>query len=172
MRQKAAFKIVIDILMTLTLLFLMGYQFWGDKAHEWAGAGMFFLFIVHHILNGRWYKNVFRGRLSPSRIFQLIVDLLVLLAMIGLMVSGVLLSRYVFPIRGWIFRAGFGAVSFGRLGHVYGACQKGSEIKTGIGRAQNFDAFNWDFGCRIRTYGVYTERLAHIYAGENPICIS
>ena len=118
MRQKAAFKIVIDILMTLTLLFLMGYQFWGDKAHEWAGAGMFFLFIVHHILNGRWYKNVFRGRLSPSRIFQLIVDLLVLLAMIGLMVSGVLLSRYVFPIRGWIFRTGFGAVSFGRLLHM------------------------------------------------------
>ncbi len=25
--------------MTLALLFLMGYQLWGDAVHEWAGAG-------------------------------------------------------------------------------------------------------------------------------------
>ena len=52
MKPKAVFKIVVDILMTLGLLFLMGYQFWGDVAHEWVGAGMFLVFILHHILNG------------------------------------------------------------------------------------------------------------------------
>lgn len=51
MKPKAVFKILVDVLMTLALLFLMGYQFWGDVAHEWVGAGMFLLFIVHHILN-------------------------------------------------------------------------------------------------------------------------
>ena len=90
MKPKAAFKIVVDALMTLGLLFLMGYQFWGDAAHEWVGAGMFLLFILHHILNGDWYKSLFKGRYTPSRIFQLIVDLLVFLAMIGLMVSGII----------------------------------------------------------------------------------
>ena len=33
-------KLAVDVLMTLALLFLMGYQIWGETAHEWAGAGM------------------------------------------------------------------------------------------------------------------------------------
>ena len=78
--------------MTLALLFLMGYQFWGDVAHEWAGAGMFFLFIVHHILNRKWHQNLFHGRFTPSRIFALTLDLLLFLDMLGLMISGILLS--------------------------------------------------------------------------------
>ena len=96
MKPKAVFKLVIDILMTLGLFFLMGYQFWGDAAHEWAGAGMFLLFIAHHILNAGWYRNLFCGKRSPFRIFQMIVDLLVFVSMIGLMVSGVMLSNHVF----------------------------------------------------------------------------
>lgn len=113
MKPKAAFKIVVDALMTLGLLFLMGYQFWGDAAHEWVGAGMFLLFILHHILNGNWYKSLFKGRYTPSRIFQLIVDLLVFLAMIGLMVSGIMLSNHVFS-----FLNIHGGMSFARLTHM------------------------------------------------------
>lgn len=95
MNPKSILKIVVDVLMTLALLFLMGYQFWGDTAHEWAGAGMFVLFVVHHILNGNWYKNLFLGKYSPLRVFQLFVDFLVFLAMLGLMVSGMMLSNHV-----------------------------------------------------------------------------
>ena len=57
MKAKAKCKIAIDAAMTLGLLFLMGYQLWGDVAHEWAGAGMFVLFIAHHVLDRNWYKN-------------------------------------------------------------------------------------------------------------------
>ncbi len=113
MKPKAIFKIIVDAAMTLGLLFQMGYQFWGDAAHEWVGAGMFVLFLAHHILNWRWYKTLFHGRYTPVRVFGLLVDLLVLLAMIGLMVSGIMLSREVFaflPIRG--------GMSFVRLLHL------------------------------------------------------
>ena len=113
MKPKAIIKIVIDVLMTLGLLFLMGYQFWGDAAHEWAGAGMFLLFILHHVLNGNWYKSLFKGRYTPSRIFQVAVDLLVFLAMIGLMVSGIMLSNHVFS-----FLNIHGGMSFARLLHM------------------------------------------------------
>ena len=58
MKPKAIAKITVDTLMTLALLFLMGYQFWSDAAHEWAGAGMFLLFILHHILNANWYQSL------------------------------------------------------------------------------------------------------------------
>ncbi len=99
--------------MTLGLLFLMGYQFWGDVAHEWAGAALFFLFIAHHILNAGWYKNLLHGKYSPFRVFQLIADLLVFLSMIGLMVSGIMLSNYVFAFLD-IHRG----MSFARLLHM------------------------------------------------------
>lgn len=113
MKPKGILKIGIDVLMTLGLLFLMGYQFWGDVAHEWVGAGMFLLFIVHHILNGGWYKSLFRGKYTPARVFQLAVDLLVFCAMIGLMVSGILLSNHVFA-----FLHFHGGTSFARLLHM------------------------------------------------------
>ena len=113
MKPKAIIKIAIDALMSLGLLFLMGYQFWGDVAHEWAGAGMFLLFILHHILNGGWYKNLFRGKYTPARVFQLAVDLLVFFSMIGLMVSGVMLSSHVFA-----FLNLHGGMSFARLLHM------------------------------------------------------
>lgn len=60
-------KIVLDVLMTLALLFLMGYQFWGEAPHEWVGAGMFVLFLIHHLLNGSWHKNLLHGKYTPMR---------------------------------------------------------------------------------------------------------
>ena len=113
MKPKAIIKILVDILMTLALLFLMGYQFWDGVAHERAGAAMFLLFILHHILNVNWYKSLFKGKYTPVRIFQLIVDILVFLAMIGLMVSGIMLSRHVFS-----FLHIRGHMSFARLLHM------------------------------------------------------
>lgn len=113
MKPKAIIKIIVDILMTLTLLFLMGYQFWGDKAHEWAGTILFLLFILHHILNVNWYKTLFKGKYTLLRIFQMIVDVLIFLAMIGLMVSGITLSNHVFE-----FLHIRGHMSFARLLHM------------------------------------------------------
>lgn len=101
--MKGKLKITVDALMILALLFLMGYQLWGDVAHEWAGAGMFLLFLLHHELNAPWHESLFRGRYTPMRAAVLLVDLLLFLAMLGLMASGVLLSNHVFaflPLQG------------------------------------------------------------------------
>lgn len=113
MKPKVRLKIVIDALMTLALLFLMGYQFWGDVAHEWAGAGMFVLFIAHHIRNWNWYKTLFRGKHTPFRLFQMILDLAVFAAMICLMASGIMLSNHVFA-----FLNIHGGISLARLLHM------------------------------------------------------
>lgn len=89
-------KIVTDVLMTLTLLFLMGYQIWGEAAHEWAGALMLLLFLAHHILNRSWYKGLFRGRYTFQRTFLTCVDMLLLVVMLAQMYSGIVMSRHVF----------------------------------------------------------------------------
>lgn len=116
MRSKQQLKVLMDVLMTIGLLILMGYHFWGDTAHEWVGAGMFLLFIIHHVLNWSWWKSLFKGRYSALRVLQVIVDVLVLCAMLGLMVSGVILSRKVFaflPIQG--------GTAFARVLHMLSA---------------------------------------------------
>lgn len=103
MKPKQTVKIYIDAAMTLGLLFLMGYHLWGDTAHEWVGAGLFLLFLIHHGLNWRWWTGIFKGRYTAARVLQTAVNLLTLVAMVGLMASGVVLSSKVFaflPIRG------------------------------------------------------------------------
>lgn len=103
MSKSMRLKIAVDMGMTVLLFVLMAYQLTGDFAHEWAGAAMFILFIAHHILNRRWAASLRKGRYTPLRIVQTAIDFLLLAAMLGLMVSGVILSRHVFsflPITG------------------------------------------------------------------------
>lgn len=96
MKPKQTFKIVIDILMTVLLLLLMAYGLVGEKAHEWLGIGLFALFILHHVLNNNWSRNLFKGKYTPFRILQTVLVVLALVSMFGSMISGIVLSRYVF----------------------------------------------------------------------------
>lgn len=103
MGRKTIFKIAVDIGMTAVLLLLMAYGMVGEALHEWLGAGIFVLFVIHHILNGKWSRNVLKGNYTPMRIVQTFLAAAALLAMAGSMVSGVILSRHVFsflPIQG------------------------------------------------------------------------
>lgn len=96
MKPKARLKFLVDVLMTLALLLLMGFQFWGDEAHEWIGSTALVLFIVHHILNRSWHKNLFKGKYNALRTVGCVVDVLLLIAMVLLAYSGMVMSRYVF----------------------------------------------------------------------------
>lgn len=103
MKSGLILRISADIAMTVILLLLMTYELVGQAAHEWLGIAMFLLFAAHHVLNRRWLKAMFRGKYTPMRILQTATAALVLLAMVGSAVSGVMLSRYVFtflPISG------------------------------------------------------------------------
>lgn len=105
MKKQFICKIVIDLAMTVLLLFLMARQITGDAAHEWLGTGMLVLWIAHHMLNRKWYGHLFKGKYTPMRMLQTVANFAVLLSALGLMVSGIILSREVFaflPISGGI----------------------------------------------------------------------
>lgn len=116
MKPKAVFKLAVDILMTFALLFLMGYQFWGEAPHEWVGTGMLLLFIAHHILNEYWHRTLFKGKYDGPRILTVCIDLLVLISMLAQMYSGIVMSRYVFD-----FLPSIGGMSLARRLHILGA---------------------------------------------------
>lgn len=100
MKRKLAIKIAVDALMTLDLFLLMSYHLWGEVAHEWLGAGMFVLFLLHHGLNVNWYGALFKGKYSPQRVFQTALDSLLCLDMLAIIISGVMMSRHVFAFLG------------------------------------------------------------------------
>lgn len=102
MKPKLKLKIAIDVAMTLLLLLLMAYELVGEAAHEWLGMGICALFVLHHILNPGWSRNLLKGRYSAFRIMQTFLTVCVALMMVGAMVSGLLLSEHTFsflPVR-------------------------------------------------------------------------
>ena len=113
LKVKQNIKLMIDILMTVCLFVLMCYQYVGDKNHEIAGTIMFVLFLIHNVLNYKWYMNLQKGKYSLVRTLQIIINVLVFANMIGLMISGIILSRYVF-----VFLPVIGKVSFARNLHM------------------------------------------------------
>lgn len=114
MKPKSTVKIIVDVGMTVLLLLLMAYHLTGDVAHEWMGAAMFLLFLLHHLLNLQWYRGLLRGRYTPQRALATAVNLLLVAVVVGMVISGVLLSRHVFAGLGIT-----GGRSFGRsLHHV------------------------------------------------------
>ena len=96
MKRKQSVRIVVDIAMTAVLLFLMTYELIGQVFHELLGIIMFVLFILHHILNSRWTKNLVKGKYTALRTLQTVLVVLVLFWVAGSIFSGVMLSRHIF----------------------------------------------------------------------------
>lgn len=96
MNKNLKIRLFTDSGMTLVLLLLMSYQLVGEKAHEWIGMAMFLLVIGHHVLNRRWTGNITKGKNTAHRILQTVIVALLALTMIESMVSGILLSNYIF----------------------------------------------------------------------------
>ncbi|WP_428054516.1 DUF4405 domain-containing protein [Candidatus Avelusimicrobium stercoris] len=93
-------RIIVDISITVLFLLCLCYPRTSNRVHEILGVGLFALFIWHNLLNRGWYKTLFRGEWPLKRIGWAAVNLLLLADMVGLGISGVMLSRDVFAFLG------------------------------------------------------------------------
>lgn len=121
MKRNVILKVVTDFCMTAELVVLMSYELAGRQAvHEWLGLFLFILFILHHVWNRKWSRNIFKRKHPPGiplcakssagirkyTLFSILQTFLVIcafLAMAGSLVSGVILSRHALaflPIAG------------------------------------------------------------------------
>ena len=97
MQTKSVIKRVVDVVLTALLLFLMAYQVTGEVLHEWLGIGMTVTLILHHILNRKWYKALFKGKYTPYRIAMTTVNTLMLAAITLTALSGMAMSGHAVP---------------------------------------------------------------------------
>ena len=93
---KKRIRIIVDIAMTVLLPMLMAYSLIGEKFHEFIGTLMFVLFILHHVLNRKWSGSLFKGKYHARRIFQTVVDVLLIVFMLVQPISGILMSKHLY----------------------------------------------------------------------------
>lgn len=106
-------KIGIDLLMTVGLLLSMSYLLIGKTFHEFNGAFLLVLIIVHNVLNRKWYKGLFSGRYRAVRIYQTVINILMFLAVFCSILTGIILSQVVFG-----FIPASGLTGFARALHL------------------------------------------------------
>ena len=56
--MKKILRIVIDCLMLVLYVIEMGEKYVGNTVHEWLGVVLVIVFIIHNILNRKWYKTI------------------------------------------------------------------------------------------------------------------
>ena len=94
--MKKNIRILVDCGMVMLLPLLMAYSLVGETVHEYLGIGMFLLFVIHHILNIAWWKNLIQGKYTPIRIVGTVLNFVLVIIMLALPISGMILSRHVF----------------------------------------------------------------------------
>lgn len=83
---------IIDISMTISLMLLMSFQVTGQALHEWIGAFMLILVLIHNYLNRRWYGTIFKGKYNLLRFCRTLIILALLISFILTGVSGFIMS--------------------------------------------------------------------------------
>lgn len=89
-------RMAIDIAMTIVLVGLMAYSLIGTLTHEILGTAMIILFMIHHILNRKWFGGLSKGRYNAFRIFQTVLVFLMIGSVLASAVSGIMLSEHLY----------------------------------------------------------------------------
>lgn len=113
MKKKTIIKIILDIFMTISLPLLMIQALAGEQLHEWLGIMMLIVFLIHHILNMNWHKNLLNGHYNRTRFIVTMLNFLIFICMILSAISGIMLSQYIFVF----LDINFG-ISFARAVHM------------------------------------------------------
>lgn len=102
MKRTTIVKLLIDVTMTVLYLLLMFAGGLGGFFHEIAGIGFCVIYIVHILLNRPMTRGLFKGVKStsrkPDRVILLISDIVMMICMPIVVLTGVLIARELFVI--------------------------------------------------------------------------
>ena len=88
------FRVFIDMAMAICWLLTLKYKMlWAG--HEYVGAALFVLFIIHMILNRRWFANLGKGTYNKARTIRTILNLLLVGAMLITLLTAPFIARAV-----------------------------------------------------------------------------
>lgn len=94
--MKKYIQIIVDIAMVILMILLMGYHLQEHIFHEYLGITLFGFFIIHHVLNYRWYFAIHKGKYNTLRKVLVLINILLMIDMILIVCSCLMISRNVF----------------------------------------------------------------------------
>ena len=106
-------KLTVDFILAVGLLLLMSYELIGQVTHEWIGVCIFLLCVMHHTRNRKRIGRLATGKYNSYHIVQTTVIAFMFLSVVGIMISGVILSHHVFS-----FLSISSGASFARILHM------------------------------------------------------
>ena len=89
-------KLALDLVMVLLFIAALGFRSTGGLSHEWIGLMFFILCALHVTLNWNWYGGLLMGKYSARRVLNTSLNLLILVGVMVLSISGVINSRHIF----------------------------------------------------------------------------
>lgn len=105
---------LLDVFMITLLPLLMIQALAGEQLHEWLGILLCIVFLLHHLLNVNWHKQLLHGSYDMTRCGTTILHGLLMLCMIFSAISGAMLSQYMFDMSDIDFN-----ISFARATHMF-----------------------------------------------------
>lgn len=102
MMKKNIVKIALDILLAVVFVLLFNTRvLTGMSFHEIAGLSIGLAFLIHKALNWKWIKQVtrhiFGKNITAKARFGYVIDVLLLLSVAYILVSGLFISKVLFP---------------------------------------------------------------------------
>ena len=92
-------KIIVDIAMLALLVYLMTYRVTRAIAlHALFGTILVVLFVLHHALNFRFYRTLFKGKFKINRVILIALDILLTISMVLIIASSLGLSSAVIDL--------------------------------------------------------------------------
>ena len=155
MQTKRA-KHIIDILLGIGLLLLMSYQVVGEAGHEWTGISMTLLMILHQILNRKWYTTLFKGKVTPIRIVQTLINAALVICFVMTAVCGINMSVHAVPFLSEFMRASLGRRLHLTLSHwcfVLMGMHLGLHIPSMLKSIRDQKVRRIGFGCSVLAAG-------------------
>lgn len=99
--KKNLIKIVLDVVMAIGLFTLFSVAAVGLTFHEVFGLVLFGMFVIHLLLNTKWivsFTRKFFSKQVPFKVrFGYILDVLLLISFLIITLSGITMSKAVFP---------------------------------------------------------------------------
>jgi hypothetical protein len=99
---KTSGNLIIDLLATIIYIVAANPLITGWAVHEWVSIGLLLVFVVHCATHFDWIVSTFRHRGERVRTANLALDVATLIVFMVCMVSGLMVSRHIVPLFGFV----------------------------------------------------------------------
>jgi hypothetical protein len=100
--MKTSHKFIIDATALIFYLLAANPTLTGLAVHEWMSLGIIIVFLVHCIANFDWIIDTIKKHKANASTANLVLDVTILVVFMVVTVSGLMVSRHVLPLLGFV----------------------------------------------------------------------